>query len=157
MISSYSTMSLDPNHTINFNPRKLKYLVLCDEIRSLSTISDILVEDLTSEGTPQVYTLCGRSNRSSLRILKHGLSVTEMASSPLPGKPLAIWTLKADVNDKFDKYVIVSFQNATLVLSIEEKVKEVSDSGFDLKKPSLHVGLLIDNTFSEYSFAEKPL
>lgn len=145
MVSTYSTM--DISEAALFNPRKLKYLALSDEIPSLSQISDMLVEDLISEGTPQIYSICGRSSRSSLRILKHGLTVSEMASSPLPGKPLAIWTLKGDVNDKFDKYVIVSFQNATLVLSIEDKVKEVSDSGFDLKKPSLHVGSLIDNTF----------
>lgn len=146
MISTYSTMNVK-DHNITFNPKPMKYLYCCEEIPSLSQISDMHVEDLTNEGSPQIYTLCGRSSRSSLRILKPCLSVTEVASSPLPGKPLAIWTVKFDPNENFDKYAIVSFQNATLVLSIEDTVKEVYDSGFDLKKPSLHVGSLIDNTF----------
>lgn len=135
------------NQNVYFNPRKLKYLALCDEMPSLSCITDLMVEDLTNDGTPQIYALCGRNTRSSLRILKPGLTVTEMACSSLPGKPLAIWTLKGDIIDTYDKYVIVSFQNATLVLSIEEKVREVHTTGFDLKKPSLHVNILADNTF----------
>jgi len=145
MVSTYSTMDIKEN--VYFNPRKLKYLALCDEIPSLSCITDLMVEDLTNEGTPQIYALSGRSTRSSLRILKHGLAITDIACSSLPGKPLAIWTLKSDVNDVYDKYVIVSFQNATLVLSIEDKVREVHTTGFDLKKPSLHVNILMDNTF----------
>lgn len=36
-------------------------------------------------GTPQVLSLCGRGARSSLRVLRHGLAVSEMAVSPLPG------------------------------------------------------------------------
>jgi splicing factor 3B subunit 3 len=146
MIGTYSTMKINED-VVYFNPKQLSYLYCCEEIPSLSNISDMQVEDLLDEGTPQIYTLCGRGSRSSLRILKQGLSVNEIASSPLPAKPLAIWTVKSDPNDKFDKYVIISFQNASLVLSIEDTVKEVTDSGFDLKKPCLHVGSLINNTF----------
>lgn len=32
--------------------------------------------------------------------------------------------------DDYDAYIIVSFMNATLVLSIGETVEEVTDSGF---------------------------
>ena len=132
---------------VTFNPRKLKNLFLIEEIPSLSSINDMIVEDLVNEGAPQIYMTCGRGSRSSLRVLRHGLQVNEMASSPLPGKPIAIWTLKGSMTDEFDKYVIVSFTSATLVLSIGEKVSEIKDSGFDLKKPSLHVGLMEDGTF----------
>lgn len=145
MITSYSTM--DYSSKVLFNPRSFKYLYCCEEIPSLCSISDMLVEDLISDGIPQIYTLCGRSSRSTLRILKQGMAVTEIASSSLPGKPLSIWTVKNQDGDKFDKYAIVSFQNSTLVLSIEESVKEVHDSGFDLKKPSLYVASLVDNTY----------
>jgi len=146
VISTYSTMKV--TDVVNFNPRKLKNLFLIEEIPSFSSINDMIVEDLVNEGSPQLYMVCGRGSRSSLRVLRHGLQVNEMASSPLPGKPIAIWTLKANISDEFDKYVIVSFTSATLVLIVGEKnVTEVKDSGFDLKKPSLHVGLLEDNTF----------
>lgn len=41
-----------------------------------------------------MYVACGRGPRSSLRVLRHGLEVTEMAVSELPGNPNAVWTVK---------------------------------------------------------------
>lgn len=41
-----------------------------------------------------------------------------------------MWTVKRHENDAFDAYIVVSFVNATLVLSIGETVEEVTDSGF---------------------------
>ena len=102
------------------------------------------IEDLTKEGHPQIYCLCGRAERSSLRVLRHGISVVEMAVSEMPGKPIGVWTLKADLSHQYDKYMIVSFINATMVLSIQDKVVEVPDSGFDTKKQTVHVALLED-------------
>ena len=58
--------------------------------------------------------------RSSLRVLKPGLTVTEIANSNLPGA-IAIWTLKGNVNDEFHKYAVVSFHNSTKVLAIGDK------------------------------------
>lgn len=57
--------------------------------------------DLTGEDTPQVYLACGRGPRSSLRVLRHGLEVAEMAVSELPGSPNAVWTVRRhkDGND----------------------------------------------------------
>ena len=56
-----------------------------------------------NEDTPQVYAACGFGPRSSLRVLRHGLEVTEMAVSELPGNPNAVWTVKkrADGNTYF--------------------------------------------------------
>ena len=45
-----------------------------------------------------------------------------MAVSELPGNPNAVWTVKKRSDDEFDAYIIVSFVNATLVLSIGETV-----------------------------------
>lgn len=39
--------------------------------------------------------------------------------------------------EEFDAYIIVSFVNATLVLSIGETVEEVTDSGFLGTTPTL--------------------
>ena len=41
--------------------------------------------------------------------------------------------------DEFDAYIIVSFVNATLVLSIGETVEEVTDTGFLASTPTLDV------------------
>ena len=44
--------------------------------------------------------------------------------------------------EEFDSYIIVSFVNATLVLSIGETVEEVTDSGFLGTTPTLSCSLL---------------
>ena len=41
------------------------------------------------------------------------------------------------IADEFDSYIVVSFINATLVLSIGETVEEVTDSGFLGTTPTL--------------------
>jgi len=38
------------------------------------------IADLANEDTPQMYTLCGRGPRSSLRVLRHGLEVNISSS-----------------------------------------------------------------------------
>eukprot|EP00232_Nephroselmis_pyriformis_P023620 CAMPEP_0182873278 /NCGR_PEP_ID=MMETSP0034_2-20130328/12223_1 /TAXON_ID=156128 /ORGANISM="Nephroselmis pyriformis, Strain CCMP717" /LENGTH=801 /DNA_ID=CAMNT_0025005915 /DNA_START=153 /DNA_END=2554 /DNA_ORIENTATION=- len=129
-----------------FNPRGLKNLERLDDIESLSPITDMKVSNLLGEETPQIFSLCGRGPRSTLRMLRPGLAVSEMAVSELPGNPSAVWTVRKAVTDEYDSYIVVSFVNATLVLSIGETVEEVNDSGFLGTTPSLHVALLADNS-----------
>jgi splicing factor 3B subunit 3 len=57
--------------------KKIENLDLIDELESLSPITDFKAVDLLNENTPQFYCICGRGDRSSLKILKHGLSVKE--------------------------------------------------------------------------------
>ncbi|PRQ45551.1 putative transcription factor WD40-like family [Rosa chinensis] len=132
-----------------FQPRKLKNLVRIDQVESLMPIMDMKVSNLFEEETPQIFTLCGRGPRSSLRILRPGLAISEMAVSELPGVPSAVWTVKKNVTDEFDAYIVVSFANATLVLSIGETVEEVSDSGFLDTTPSLAVSLIGDDSLMQ--------
>lgn len=132
-----------------FQPRGLKNLVRIDQIESLMPVMDMKVINLFEEETPQIFSLCGRGPRSSLRILRPGLAVSEMAVSQLPGVPSAVWTVKKNVSDEFDAYIVVSFTNATLVLSIGETVEEVSNSGFLDTTPSLAVSLLGDDSLMQ--------
>lgn len=111
---------MDSDIDIRFNPRKLRNIEIIDEIQSLCCVTDIHVEDLANEGSPQIYSLCGRGSRSTLRALRPGLTITEIANSNLPGA-VAIWTLKGNINDSFHKYAVVSFHNSTKVLAIGEK------------------------------------
>ncbi|KAG7993042.1 hypothetical protein I3843_02G157400 [Carya illinoinensis] len=132
-----------------FQPRRLKNLLRIDQVESLMPIMDMKVANLFEEETPQIFTLCGRGPRSSLRMLRPGLAISEMAVSELPGVPSAVWTVKKNVNDEFDAYIVVSFSNATLVLSIGETVEEVSDSGFLDTTPSLAVSLIGDDSLMQ--------
>ena len=140
-----SAMQLEEDETFFFEARPLKNLVLVDELDSLSPIISTQIADLANEDTSQLYVACGRGPRSTMRVLRHGLEVSEMAVSELPGNPNAVWTVKKKADDEFDSYIIVSFLNATLVLSIGETVEEVTDSGFLGTMPTLCCSQLGEN------------
>lgn len=63
--------------------------------------------DLAGEDAMQLYALCGRGPRSSLRALRHGLSVAEMAVSEMPVHAYAVWTVKASAKEAYHSYIIV--------------------------------------------------
>jgi hypothetical protein len=115
-----------------------------DDIDSLCPIMDCKAVGNLGEagGSPSLVSICGKSARSTLRVLSHGLAVSEMAVSELPGNPNAVWTVKKRRGDEHDAYIVVSFVNATLVLSIGETVEEVTDSGLKADTPTLHTALL---------------
>jgi splicing factor 3B subunit 3 len=139
--------STDPESTnVVFFPKPVENLKLVEEWSNLSVISDMLIEDLIGEGNPQIYTLCAAGHRSSLRVLKHGLDVTEVAKPDLPRKALSVWTLKEKNSDEFDKYIIISFQKNTLVLLIGEVVVEAKDINLETKKSTLMVCLMEDDS-----------
>lgn len=125
-----SSIKMETGEYVHFSPRPLKNLRKIDELSSLSPITDMKVLDMFREETPQIYALCGRGPRSTLRILRHGLAVTDLAESGLPGNPTAVWTVRKSLRDDYDKYIVVSFPTSTLVLAVGETVEEIHDSGF---------------------------
>jgi len=76
----------------------------------MATITDIKVQDLNNEGNSQIYTLCAAGHRSTLRILRHGLAVSELAVSDLPATPNAIWTIRDSDGSGAHKYIVLSFK-----------------------------------------------
>eukprot|EP00912_Choanoflagellata_sp_UC4_P002262 UC4_evm2s1433 len=128
-----------------FSPRDALNIINSDTMQSLAPILCCEIADLGNEDTPQFYAACGRGARSSLRVLRHGLEMTEMAVSELPGNPNAVWTVKRHVDEAYDTFIIVSFVDATLVLSIGESVEEVTDSGFLGTSPTLSASRLGDD------------
>ena len=131
---------------VHFEPRGLQNLALIDEAESLSPMLDLKVANLLGEEIPQLYAACGRGARSTLRVLRPGAAVTEMAVSPLPGNPTAVFTVRRAPGDEYDAFIVVSFTNATLVLAVGETVEEVSDSGFLGTAPTLTAQLLADGS-----------
>ncbi|KAI8677208.1 hypothetical protein LRP88_09763 [Fusarium phalaenopsidis] len=131
--------SYDP---VYFHPRPTENLALVESIPAMNPLLDCKVANLTGEDAPQIYTICGNGARSTFRMLKHGLEVNEIVASELPGIPSAVWTLKLNRSEQYDAYIVLSFTNGTLVLSIGETVEEVSDSGFLTSVPTLAAQLL---------------
>lgn len=118
----------DDEPAARFTPRSLTNLQVIDELENLSPVLGMQAADLQREATPQLYGLCGTGASSSLRILRHGLSVVEVATSTFPATPCNTWTVKKHVDDEFDSYIVVSFVNATMVLSIGATVEEVPEA-----------------------------
>lgn len=138
----------DPSEVLTpayFHPRAAENIALVESIDSLNPLIDAKITNLTDDDAPQIYTVCGASARSTFRILKHGLETTEIVSSELPGVPSAVWTTKLTTEDDYDAYIVLSFTNGTLVLSIGETVEEVSDTGFLSSAPTLAVQQLGDD------------
>jgi len=131
--STYSPTS----QPFEFTPRELLNLVVMDDIENLAPILSCQVADLANEDSPQIYAACGQGARSSVRALRHGLEVTQWAVSGLPGNASAVWTVSTHVNDPHDSYIVVSFTNATLVLSIGDTVEEVTEMGFLTNVPTI--------------------
>ena len=104
MMVSHTGMKAKQAHSLDAGQHK------AEEVWHVTQVANLLNEEI-----PQIFTLCGRGPRSTLRLLRPGLAVTEMAVSPLPGNPTAVWTIKRSMLDEFDAYIIVSFTNATLV------------------------------------------
>ena len=60
------------------------------------------------------------------------------------------------LTDEYDAYIIVSFVNATLVLSIGETVEEVTDSGFLGTTPTLSCSQLGDDALVQVRESPRP-
>ena len=76
----------------------------CNNLRVIDFSTPVCVcqiSDLAREDTPQLYVACGRGPQSTIRVLRHGLEVSEMAVSDLPGTPKAVWTVKLRKSGKF--------------------------------------------------------
>ena len=120
----------EPYTPVYFHPRPSENVNLVESIDSMNPQLDCKVANLTDDDAPQIYSICGSGARSSFRMLKHGLEVNDIVDSELPSVPAAVWTTKITRNDEYDAYIVLSFDNGTLVLSIGETVEEVTDTGF---------------------------
>lgn len=140
-----SSQPLNEGETFYFTPRSLRNLVHVDEVDSLAPIMHSQISDLGADDKAQILIACGRGPRSTFRVLRHGIEVAEMAVSQLPGNPNAVWTVKRRYDDQFDSFIIVSFINATLVLSIGEVVEEITDSGFMATSPTISCAQIGDD------------
>ena len=126
----FSADYVEPIEAAFFNPREAVNLNLVESIDSMNPLLDCKVANITGEDAPQIYSISGTGARSTFRTLKHGLEVNDIVDSELPGDPSAVWTTKITRSDEYDAYIVLSFTNGTLVLSIGETVEEVSDTGF---------------------------
>lgn len=118
----------EDNKYFQFKPNDLKHLVLIDEVLSMAPILSSTAYNHLDEH--RLVVACGASYNSSIRVLRHGLEVTERALSMLPSAATGVWSVKRRCDSIHDEYIVVSFSNATLVLGVGETIDEIIDSGF---------------------------
>ena len=80
-------------------------------MQNLAPINDMRAEDLTNEGTSQMYLACGRGAQGTIRALRQGLTVLEMAVKQMPGVPNSVITLKGSLQDKMHQYLVITAQD----------------------------------------------
>eukprot|EP01063_Lacrimia_lanifica_P025904 TRINITY_DN3399_c0_g2_i1.p1 TRINITY_DN3399_c0_g2~~TRINITY_DN3399_c0_g2_i1.p1 ORF type:complete len:1213 (+),score=503.34 TRINITY_DN3399_c0_g2_i1:154-3792(+) len=118
----------EPEYFPLFTPRSLKNLAPVQETDSLCPLLDAAIAPPVGVSeSKRVMALCGRGAGSSLRVLQHGLALSELASFQLPGLPEKVWTLQESANSAEDSHIVVSFSNGTLVFAIGEVIEEVQD------------------------------
>lgn len=120
-----------------FARTELQNLSLVDVVESLAPM-------ISSHITPNkssncLFSLNGVKDSSTLRMLQYGVSISEIVEPDLPATATRCFTTKTDKSDEFDKYLIISFEDRTLVLTIGESVEEVTDSGIDLSVETLGI------------------
>ena len=128
-----------------FRPAPLRNLAPLDRPESLggATALEVLAAAGGAQDDARLAVACGRGARSSLRLLRRGVGVAEVAASscrPARGP----WTLRGGAQDAYDRHIVVSFTNATLVLRVGDAVEEVGDSGFLASEATLAAALLAD-------------
>jgi splicing factor 3B subunit 3 len=136
-----SSSDLGTSPVPEFAPTMLHNLRRLHALPNPSPTSVLVGELAGGEVSPQIYTLAGRGVHSAICVTRHGASVTELAVSELPGVPGGIFTISGAANIdgiRQDRFIVVSFADATLVLSVGETVEEVGkESGFLTNAPTL--------------------
>ncbi|ODV87427.1 hypothetical protein CANARDRAFT_194901 [[Candida] arabinofermentans NRRL YB-2248] len=114
-----------------FDVKPLDNLNLVSIIENLNPLIDSKLYDSgNASDLPVIYSLCGSGPRSSMKILNHELPFSEIVSQELPSVVQKVFATKLSKDDVYDKFMILSFVDGTLVLGIGEEVEEVENSGF---------------------------
>jgi DNA damage-binding protein 1 len=84
----------------------------------------------SDKGNFQVVTCSGAFKDGSIRVIRSGIGIQEQASVDVPGIK-GIWSLRANDEKQFDRYLVQSFVGETRVLSIRgEELSEDEIPGF---------------------------
>lgn len=134
-------------HLESYQPSaELTNLVVVDQLENYAEITDARLMNLGEEETPQIYAVQGRAHHSTFNIMRQGLHVTEVAASELPAEPTGVWTLKRNLKDAEHAFIVVSFADSTVVLSVGETVEEATGTGFLNNVRTIWAGQLADSS-----------
>nr|AVV64025.1 CPSF A subunit region family protein [Anisakis simplex] len=114
------------------------YISLMDNYVNLAPIRDMVV--INTDGQQQVITCSGAFKDGSLRVIRNGIGIEELASVDLAGvKSLFALNVECEAHN----YLIVGFVDETHILKIsEEDLEDTQLNGFTTTEPTLWAGTL---------------
>lgn len=134
----------EDNKLFQFKTTDMRNLNLVDEIQSMAPI--LCSTSYNRADDHRLIVSSGSNKNSSIRVLRHGLEVTERVATELPSIATGVWSIKKRCDSLYDEYIVVSFSNATLVLGVGETIEEVVDSGLLGAKRTLGCAQLGDDS-----------
>merc|ERR1719186_1967742 len=116
------------------------YVTVVDTFTNLGPILDMVVVDLERQGQGQLVTCSGAFKEGSLRIIRNGIGIHELASIDLPGIK-GMWPLRCGPADSRDNTLVLSFVEQTRVLTLYgEEVEETEIPGFCADQQTFYTG-----------------
>jgi DNA damage-binding protein 1 len=114
------------------------FVVVVDHFTNLGPIIDMIVVDLEKQGQGQLVTCSGGHKDGSLRVIRNGIGIHELATIDLPGIK-GMWPLR--VGSKMDNTLILTFVEQTRVLSLAgDEVEETEIPGFMAEQQTFYAG-----------------
>ncbi|KAL1129243.1 hypothetical protein AAG570_013772 [Ranatra chinensis] len=128
------------------NPENGSYITVMETFPNLAPIVDMVVVDLERQGQGQLVTCSGGFKEGSLRIIRNGIGIQELASIDLPGIK-GIWALNVDSQSEHHNTMVLSFVGHTRVLMLSgEEVEETEIPGFLSDQQTMYCGSVDRNT-----------
>lgn len=121
-------------------------LKVIDEFPNLGPINDFCVADLDKQGQIQLITCSGVAKDSSLRIIRNGVGLNELAAIEISGVK-GVWALRPSFHSVHDHILVISFMNQTRILELRGNTMSQIDaySGFDMQRRTLVATNVIDD------------
>lgn len=100
---------------------------LIESYSNLAPIQDLTMVDIEKQGQGQAITCSGAFNHGSLRIVRNGIGVNELASLPELEGTKGIFSMKQSSSSEFHSHLAISFISETKVLAMDED-EELAES-----------------------------
>jgi splicing factor 3B subunit 3 len=119
-------------------------LVCRSLIQNIAPILDISLVDYHNEKQDQMFACCGMGREGSLRIIRNGISVEKLHSTPpIYQGVTGTWTMRMKHHDSYHSFLVISFVEETRVLSVGLNFVDITDAvGFDPNASTLACGLM---------------
>ncbi|VVC45761.1 Hypothetical protein CINCED_3A017720 [Cinara cedri] len=129
------------------------HLTIIDTYTNLGPIVDMCVIDLERQGQGQVVTCSGAYKEGSLRIIRNGIGIQEVATIEMNGIK-GMWPLTVTIDSVLDDSLVLSFVGHSKVLTYQgDEVEEIEVEGFQSELQTFYCGNSLDNKMVQITSA----